>query len=303
MSTTSVGFIGLGHMGEPAAFNLLNKGFDLTVHDARREAGRRLVAAGAVWADDIAGVAAAAETVVTCLPGPPEVQAVVEGPGGLLDSLRPGTCWIDMSTTDLHQMARFADCFAAKRVAVLESTATGGVQNAWKGHVILFVGGDPATLKARRHVIDGIADKVFYCGPLGSATATKLITNTLCFVHQTALGEVLLLGKKMGLDLTALLEAIQASYGGSFVADIDGPQILDGSYDPTFDVGLVTKDARLAMGLAREHGVPMRLSGLMSEIVEEALARYGPAAGALSPTRALEEDTGESLRADWPKAE
>lgn len=289
----AVGFIGLGHMGEPSAFNLLNKGVELIVHDRRPEAAAKLVAAGASWADSIAEVAAAAETVVTCVPGPPEVQAVVAG---------EGQAWIDMSTTDLHQMARFAAAFAENGVEVLETTATGGVQAAWQGHVILFVGGDPAVFERRRGVIDGIADQVFYCGPMGSATVTKLITNTLCFVHQTALGEVLMLGKKAGLDISALLEAIQASYGGSFVADVDGPQILDGSYDPSFEVGLVAKDARLAMGLAREFGAPLRVAGVVSQIVEEALARYGPSAGALVPTKALEEDIGESLRAAWPKA-
>jgi 3-hydroxyisobutyrate dehydrogenase len=297
----TVGFIGLGHMGEPSAFNLLNKGIDLIVYDRRREAADRLVAAGATWAGSIAELAAAAQTVVTCVPGPPEVQAVVAGEGGLMESLGAGRAWIDMSTTDLHQMAAFAKAFAGKGVEVLETTATGGVQAAWQGHVILFVGGDPAVFERRRAVIDGIADRVFYCGPMGSATVTKLITNTLCFVHQTALGEVLMLGRKAGLDISALLEAIQASYGGSFVADVDGPQILDGSYDFTFDIGLVAKDARLAMGLAREFGAPMRVAGVVSQIVEEALARYGPKAGALVATKALEEDIGVSLRAPWPK--
>jgi len=181
---------------------------------------------------------------------------VVEGPDGLVHGLRRGSAWIDMSTSDVHQMARMAERLRGMGVAVLEATATGGVQNAREGRVTLFVGGRRTDFDVYRPVLEGIANRIFYMGELGRATITKLITNMMCFVHQSALAEGLILGAQAGIDSSALLEAIQASYAGSFVAEVDGPQILDGSYDRTFTIGLVAKDMTLGLALANEFEVP-----------------------------------------------
>lgn len=297
-----VGFIGLGNMGEPAAFLLLNKGYSLTVHDLDRARGDRLVEAGAIWGESPAAVAAACDSIVTSLPGPPEVRAVVEGPNGIFEGAIAGAVWIDMSTSDRGQMRALAERLAEREVKVLEATATGGVQNAWAGHVTLFVGGEPAVFEAQQPLLEAIADRIFYMGPLGAATVTKLITNMMCFVNQTALAEGLMLGARAGLELGALLEAILASYAGSFVAEVDGPQILDGSYDRSFNIGLVVKDATLGMALAREVGAPMEVTALVADIMARAKDRYGERAGALKQAKLLEDDTGVSLRAPWPKA-
>ena len=298
----NIGFIGLGHMGEPAALLLAGKGFDLTVHDRLPERGERLLAAGAGWADSPAEVAARADTVITSLPGPPQVKEVVNGANGLMKGMREGTTWIDMSTSDLHQMAELNKRFASHGVAVLESTATGGVQAAWEGHVTLFVGGEQSVFDNQRPVLEAIADRIFFMGALGNATITKLITNTMLFITQAALTEGLLLGKKAGLDLSHLLEAIQGSYAGSFVADVDGPQILDGSYDPTFEVGLVTKDLRLGTALGEEYEAPLDVVKFVAERVYHAHEKYGEHAGALVAAKMLEEASGVSLRAPWPPA-
>jgi 3-hydroxyisobutyrate dehydrogenase len=299
--SAKVGFIGLGNMGEPAAANLLRKGFPLVVHDLQPARGRRLMNAGAVWADNPSKLAAVSDVVITSLPGPAQVAAVVEGCDGLVQGLRQGSTWIDMSTSDMHQMNRFAVRLGEMGVDVLEATATGGVQNAREGRITLFIGGPPTVFEANRTVLEGIGDRVLYMGELGRATITKLITNMMCFVNQAALAEGLMLGASAGLNLVSLLEAIQASYASSFSADVDGPQILDGSYDHTFTIGLVEKDMRLGLALAAEVAVPMEITAAVSRVVQAAKDRYGPEAGALSGARLLEERTGRALRADWPR--
>ena len=285
----AVGFIGLGHMGEPSAFNLLNKGVELIVHDRRREAGAKLVAGGATWADSIAEVAAEAETVVTCVPGPPEVQAVVAGEGGLMASLGEGQAWIDMSTTDREQTRGLAAVLAEKGAATVEAGCTGGVDAAWEGHVTLYVGASDKDFVRWKPALDALADQVFHMGPLGSGMVMKLVTNLLSFTMQCAFAEALSLGTLGGLDPARVVEGIKASYARSFVAETDGPKILDGSYDPTFAIGLVAKDAGLGLAMAREFGVPLRLFPVMQEIVEQARTAYGDGAGNLVTARVYED--------------
>ena len=287
-------------MGEPAALLLAAKGFELTVHDLSPKRADRLLAAGAKWANTPATLCTDSDTVITSLPGPPQVKTVVESENGLMQGMREGSTWIDMSTSDLHNMAEFAQAFEARGVSVLEATATGGVQAAWEGHVTLFIGGNETTVETQGPILEAIADRIYYMGALGNATITKLITNTMLFVTQAALIEGLLLGKKTGIDLSHLLEAIQGSYAGSFVADVDGPQIFDGSYDPTFEIGLVSKDMRLGTALGEENGVPMDVIRFVAERVYQAAGKYGEHSGALVSAKLLEEATATSLRAPWP---
>ena len=291
-----IGFIGIGNMGEPVVHNLLDKGFTVSVHDIVREHASRVVEKGAVWAQTPAAVAAAAEAVVTSLPGPPQVRAVVEGPNGLLEAMRPGTAWIDMSTSDRHQTERFAGQLAERSVATIEAGCTGGVDAAWEGHVTLYIGAAEEDFARWKPVIDGLGDRIFHMGPLGAGMTTKLITNLLSFTQQTALAEGLTIGALAGLDPAKVVEAIRASYASSFIAEIDGARVLGGSYDPSFSIGLVAKDAGLGVALAGELGAPLRLIPITRQVVEEARAAYGDDAGNLSTLRLYEDAAGVKFR-------
>lgn len=292
----SIAFIGLGKIGNPMAMNLLKAGFTLTVHDLRRERADPLIAKGALWADD-AAAAAACDTVITSLPGPPEIRAVVTGERGLIAGLRRGGCWIDMSTNAPAELRGLAAMLAQNGVATLDSPVTGGVANARQGRVTMFVGGERADFERQLPVFNGIGDKVFHMGPLGSGMVTKLITNMLAFIHQVGLGEGLMLGARAGLDLATLREAIIASYGSSFVAVHDAPMILDGSYDPSFALDLVCKDLGLVSELGREVEVPLELAAHVARIFGRARERYGGESGILQVVKLLEEATGTALRA------
>ena len=291
-----IGFIGVGNIGEPVVHNLLAKGFEVMVHDTVRAHTDRVIAKGAVWADTPAAAAAEADAVVTSLPGPPQVKEVVDGPQGIASSIRPDTVWVDMSTTDRHQTQRLAALLAEKSVATIEAGCTGGVDAAWQGHVILFIGASKEDFDRWKPVLDGLGDQLFHMGPIGSGMVMKLITNILSFTQQSAFAEGLAVGTLAGLDPTLVIEAITASYAGSFISEHDGPKILDGSYDPSFTIGLVVKDARLGLAMARELDAPLRLFPVMAEIVEEARTAYGDDAGNLSTARIYEDAAGIKIR-------
>ena len=291
-----IGFIGIGNLGEPVVHNLLAKGFAVAVNDIDDARAARVIGEGAEWAETPAAAAAGADAIVTALPGPPQVRAVVEAPDGIAAGIGRGAVWIDMSTTDRHQTQELAARLAEKGAATIEAGYTGGVDAAWEGHVTLFIGAAEEDFRRWKPVLGGLGDRVFHMGPLGSGMVMKLISNMLAFTMQSALAEGITLGALAGLDPAQVIEGVKASYASSFVAETDGPKILDASYDPTFAIGLVAKDARLGLAMARELGVPTRVFPVMAEIVEEALAAYGEGAGNLVTARLYEDAAGVAFR-------
>ena len=292
-----VGFIGLGNIGNPMAGQVLGAGHALVVHDLARAAAENLLAEGAGWADSPRAAATGAEVVMTSLPSPTAVEAVMAGPEGALAGLAAGAAWIDLTTNDQAVLKRLAARAAEAGVATLDAPVTGGVLRARRGALTVLVGGEAAVFAAHRPLLEAIGTEVIHLGPLGDATVAKLITNQLCFIHTVALGEGLMLGAKAGLALGPLWEAIKASYGNSFVAEVDGPPILHGDRTVVFALALAAKDLRLTMELGRALDVPLALTALVEQITTRARATYGADANWLDVVRLIEDATGTLLRA------
>ena len=231
------------------------------------------------------------------MPTPAAVTAVVEGVNGLLEGLSPGSVWIDTSTNDGRELQRLAAKCEQQAIDVLECPVTGGIPKAHAGTITAFVGGRREVFERNLPIIRAYAGDVHYLGPLGSASVAKVITNMLAFVHLWALGEGLMLGKCAGLDVGPLFESIKASCGNSFVAETEGPQILNGTYDYGFSLALAAKDANLAYELGRQYGVPLEMGGLVEQILLRARSRYGDDAWSTQVVKLLEDDVGADLRA------
>ena len=294
---TRLGFVGLGNLGQHLASSLLRAGFPLTVHDRDEVAARPLLDAGAAWASSPRDVAAASDSVFTCLPSPRAVDDVVAGESGLLGGMRAGGTWIDTSTNDPHELQRLAALAAAAGVSCLEAPVTGGVHLAASGQITVLVGGDAEVFEAHLPAFEAIGDKVFLIGPLGSASVIKVITNMLAFIHLVAAGEALMLAKRAGLDLAQSFEVIRASSGNSFVHETESQVILNGSYDIGFTMDLACKDLGFANELGREYGVPLELAGLVEQTFLRAREEYGGSAWSPMVVKLLEDALGTDLRA------
>jgi len=244
------GFIGLGNLGVHLAGSLLRDGFALTVHDLNESAADPLITAGARWAESPKACAAASDAVITCLPSPAASRAVLTGKSGVLEGLRPGGTWIEMSTNDRHEIEAIAALAAKKGIATLEAPVTGGVHRAASGKITVLVGGDTATFEAHRSALQAMGGQVFHMGPLGKASVIKVITNMLAFIHLVAAGEALMLAKRGGLNLAQTFAAIKASSGNSFVHETEGQLVLNGSYNIGFTMDLACKDLGFAHQLA-----------------------------------------------------
>ncbi len=292
-----VAFVGVGSLGGHLAASLLRAGHDVVVHDRDQGAVDALIAAGGGSAATPAAAARGADCAVTCLPSPAAVTAVVAGPEGILAGLAPGTCWIDSSTNDLHELQRLAALAAARGIDTLEAPVTGGVHRAAAGLITVIIGGDTAVAARYAPVFDAVGGEVFHVGPLGSASTIKVITNMLAFIHLVATGEALMLAKRGGLDLAQAFDVIRASSGTSFVHETEGQLILNGSYDVGFSNDLALKDLGFATALGRELGVPLELAALVEQTFVRARSVYGGGAQSTQVVKLLEDALGTDLRA------
>lgn len=271
-----IGFIGLGTMGGGMAANVLKAGYELSVHDIRREAATPLLENGASWADTPAELAAECDVALTSLPGPREVEAVALGAGGVLEGMRAGGVYIDMSTSSPTLIRSIAERFADKGASVLDAPVSGGPVGARTGRLAVMVGGDRAVYERVKPALDAIGDRVGYIGGVGSGSIAKLMHNCIGYGLQTIVAECLTLGVKAGVDAAPLFEAIcNGSVGrGSTFANTYPNTYLAGNFDPpSFALRLAHKDVGLALELAREYGVPMSVGSVAYQEMTAALNR------------------------------
>ena len=292
-----LGFIGTGNMGNPMAANLIQAGHSLTVHDLRREAATNLLELGAAWADNPREAVPGHDAVLTSLPVPRDVEAVILGEDGILAGAANGTVIIDLSTNSPTVIRRLHQTCAARGVTLLDSPVSGGVYGAAAGTLAVMVGGDQATFQRFAPMLNAIGSHVVYCGEIGAGSVCKICNNLLSMGIGVLLSEALTLGVKAGVDLATLADVIAHSSGGSKRLTEKFPRYLfQGNFQPGFATALAAKDVRLATDLGREYGVPMDLSNLVDQRHIEALSRgYGPE-DSDAVARIQEEKAGVQLR-------
>jgi len=230
-----VGFIGVGNMGNPMAANLVKAGHQLTVHDLRRESATNLLEMGATWADTPKGVVPGNEVVFTSLPVPRDVEAVVLGENGVMETAGPGSVYMDLSTNSPTAIRRIHDTCAERGVTVLDAPVSGGTYGAAAGTLAVMVGGDKAIYDRMKPTLDAIGTHVVYCGPIGNGMVCKICNNLLSMGIGVLMAESLTMGVKAGVDLGVLADVIANSSGGNRRLTEKFPRFLfQGNFEPGF---------------------------------------------------------------------
>ena len=253
MNQQRIGFIGLGNMGGRMTRRLVDAGIAVLGYDTARE---RVEAAGAQAAGALREVVEYADVVMMSLPDSKVVEAVVEGEDGVLAHCRSGQIVVDLSTAAASSTIRLAQRFAERGVRYVDAGISGGAAAAEKGTLTLMVGGDAHAVAQLDWAFKPFSAKVAHMGNSGAGHTTKLLNNFLNAVSLAASAEVMVAGKKAGLDLHLLLEVLNSSSGVNFATLNRFPKIVDGDYLEGGLTGkLMTKDVVLYMDRARELGV------------------------------------------------
>ncbi|MEU3983389.1 NAD(P)-dependent oxidoreductase [Streptomyces sp. NPDC026672] len=290
----TVGVIGVGRMGAPICANLARAGHRVRVFDVRDDIEDTARAVGAEWGGSAAGAVTGADVLVTVLPGPAEVTAVMDDV--LLDALAPGATWIDMSSNTASAAASVRARALARGVGVLEAPMGGGPDDAVAGRLRLFVGGDVALLEQHRPLLSAVADRITHLGGPGTGYTVKLLVNLLWFGQAAATAEALLLGRRAGVDLDVLTETLATSAASSAFIRDDLPALLAGDYLRTFGLDHIHDQLSAVTELARDLGTPHSVAEAVRLLHRRALDRFGPADGELLGVALLEEQAGTTLR-------
>jgi 3-hydroxyisobutyrate dehydrogenase len=251
MKRQRVGFIGLGLMGRGMARSLLKAGVSLVVYDLDPEAVKALVDAGAEAATSVAGVAGAVDVVFTSLPGPTQVEQVVFGAQGILDTMAPGLVMFEMSTSSLSLNRRIHGAFKQRNGHMLDAPISGGPAGAANRDLAVWIGGDRDVYERHLDLLQAIGDKVQYVGPSGAGTVAKLTHNMAGFMILQTMAEVFSVGVKAGVDPLDLWQALRLGSAGkrSPLALLTN-QFLPGQYEkPAFALKLAHKDVGLGTAL------------------------------------------------------
>ena len=292
-----VGFIGLGAMGNPMAVNLQKAGYELTIHDIRREQGRNLEDSGAVWATNPAETAARSDVVLLSLPGPAQVESVVLGENGVFAGLASGDACIDTSTNSPAVMRRIAEAGASRGIQVLDAPISGGIWGARDASLTVFAGGEEAAFEKYRPLFQCIGKTVVHMGPIGSGNVAKLVNNLIMYINFIGACEGMALGAKAGLDPRTLLDVIKPSMGHSTFLERTMNLSLDGEPLHFVTDGAV-KDMRLCVELGRNLGVPLEAGPL----VETLITRFRDAGHGQEDTLEYIRDYMRRSGVDWGAA-
>ena len=272
----TVGFIGLGNMGGGMSTNIQRAGYPMVVYDLREEAAKPLLEGGARLANSPAEVASLCDITLTSLPGPKEVESVSTGPEGVLEGMKLGGIYIDLSTSRPTLIREIEPKFRQKGCHVLDAPVSGGKSGAASGNLAVMVGGEREIFDRVKPILDSFGDKVFYAGSIGAGSVAKLVHNMIGHGVRQAIAEGLTLGVKAGVDAEALWECVRRGSLGRMSGLHEGiaRTVFTGEFDPpSFALELSRKDIGLATDLGREFNVPMPVANLAEQIAIQGMNR------------------------------
>ncbi|MBC7150654.1 MAG: NAD(P)-dependent oxidoreductase [Rhizobium sp.] len=274
MSGSRIGFIGLGNMGGRMTRRIVAGGMPVLGYDKDEGAAARF---GAAPAASAVAVVEQSDIILLSLPDSNVIEKVVEGEGGVLAHIRAGQIVADMSTASAASTRRLAGLFAEKGAFYVDAGISGGAAAAEKGTLTLMVGGEVGAIARLEPVFSLFATKVIVMGESGAGHTAKLLNNFLNAVSLAATAEVMVAGKKAGLDLHRLLEVLNASSGINFATLNRFPKIVDGDYlEGGLTSKLMTKDVVLYCDLLHQLGVAsLNASGPMASFGLATALGYG----------------------------
>ena len=262
----TIGFIGLGNLGTAIAQNIQNAGYPMVVYDIREAATKPLLEEGSRLAAAPDEVASLSDVTFTSLPGPREVEDVTLGLHGVLNGIKEGGIYVDLSTSRPSLIRRIGEIFEEKSVMVIDAPVLTSPATAADRQVVVMPSGDREVCQKLRPLFDSFADTVVYQGPLGMGSTCKLVNNMITLAVRQVVAEGLTLGLKAGLDLDSLMEAGNRMVLGHQKEGLEKTVFRGQFYPPSFRQALARKDIGLANELGRELSVPMPVANLVEQI-------------------------------------
>jgi 2-hydroxy-3-oxopropionate reductase len=269
-----VGFVGVGIMGAPMASNLAAAGHDLVLYNRTREKAEALAGEiGATVAGNPGEVGQGCETVITMLPGPPEVEDVVAGEGGLLETAKRGTLIVDMSTSSPALARELARKGRERGVGVLDAPVSGGDVGAIEGTLSIMVGGGEEDFERAGPLFDVMGKTVVHVGGPGAGQTVKASNQIVVALVIEAVSEALVLSSKAGVDPAKVVEVLSGGLAANKVMEVKRDKLLNREFEPGGKVESHRKDLDIALESGRGYGVALPVTALVHEMFGALVAK------------------------------
>ena len=267
-----IGFIGLGIMGKPMAHHLLNAGYSLAVLQ-RNEASKELIDAGAKAFKTNREVAENSDVVITMLPDSPQVEEVVLGKDGVIDGLKQGALFIDMSSIAPSAAKKIHQQLQQKGVEALDAPVSGGQVGAEAASLSIMVGGSEAAFTRALPLFQLMGKNIVLIGEAGAGQTTKVCNQMIVGMTIQAVAEAFTLAKKAGVNLEKMREVLLGGFAQSRILDLHGKRVIDKNFKPGFKVKLHRKDMNLALQEGKEYAVPLYGTALVAAQMDALIAQ------------------------------
>jgi 3-hydroxyisobutyrate dehydrogenase-like beta-hydroxyacid dehydrogenase len=266
----NLGFVGLGVMGSEMVNRLLGKGHSVTGYNRTRSKAEWLIKKGMKWAGSPRAVAAAADVTFSMVTNSAALQAIIEGPDGMLASLGDGKILVDMSTVSPTFSRSIAAKVREKGADMVDAPVSGSVITLQQGKLSVMVGGHAATFERVKPLLYDIGPKVTHVGDNGLALVMKIATNLSLAVQMMAFSEGVLLAEKSGISREIAVDVLTHSVIASPMVQYRGPFVLKMPDEAWFNVNMMQKDMLLALELGRQLDVPMPTTAVSNEFLTAA---------------------------------
>ncbi|WP_017941198.1 MULTISPECIES: NAD(P)-dependent oxidoreductase [unclassified Thioalkalivibrio] len=250
-----IGAIGIGIMGAPMNRNLLAAGADVQVWARRPETAEALAQDGAQPCASLPELVRGVRVLVLNVSDTPDVEALMLGPDGILEHARPGLIVIDHSTIDPMRTRAIARAAAEREVTFVDAPVSGGEPGARTGTLSLMVGGPAAVVESLRPIFDVVGSTLTHVGESGAGQIAKACNQLVVGETLVAVGEAFALAEQSGVDPARVREALMGGFASSRILEVHGQRLLDGDFEPGFQIGLYHKDLGIIADLSRDLGL------------------------------------------------
>jgi 3-hydroxyisobutyrate dehydrogenase-like beta-hydroxyacid dehydrogenase len=267
---TTIGFVGLGAMGSRIAGRLLDAGNKVYGTDLTKSHAQPLIDRGLVWRDSPREVAGGADVVFSMVTDDAAVRAITSGLDGILAGLERGKVYVDMSTISPQTSREVAEQVRSVGAEMLDAPVSGSIPQVETGTLAIMVGGEREAFAAVEPLLRELGQTVTHVGTNGQGLLLKLAINISLAVQTLAFSEGLVLAERGGIDPRVAAEVMSTSSIGSPMLKARVPLLLDLPEQAWFDITMMHKDIRLALGTAEELGMPLPSAAIADQMLTRA---------------------------------
>lgn len=264
-----IGFIGIGVMGKSMAAHLMDAYGPILVYSRTKSKAEDLISRGAIWRDSVKEIAQEADLIFTIVGYPSDVESIYLSEDGLVKNAKEGTFFCDMTTTTPSLEMKIAEQAAKRGCKFFDAPVSGGDVGARNATLTIMLGGDKDSLDDIIPYLEKMGKSINYMGKAGMGQHTKMCNQIVISGTMIGVSEALVYGKKAGLDVPAMIDAIRPGAAGCWTLDNLAPRVVKNDFAPGFMIDHFIKDMKIALEESKAMNIELKGLALVEKLYEK----------------------------------